>query len=122
VRISGVVEELIESVDITLEVLLTKAGDVNQALREFAGRDAVKLMTVHKAKGLEFDCVIVLAIEHEMYWGDKQAAYFVAVSRAREVLCLTTAENRPAPPGAPWNWTVRRREHQEFLGYALTTA
>ncbi len=118
-------EDLIESVHSTLEDLVTKTGDVNQALREFTGRDAVKLMTVHKAKGLEFDRVIVLAIEHEMYWGDEQderAAYFVAVSRARNVLCLTTAEKRPAPPGAPWNWTVSRQEHQEFLGYALSTA
>jgi superfamily I DNA/RNA helicase len=118
-------EELIESVHTTLEDLVTKTGDVSQALREFTGRHAVKLMTVHKAKGLEFDRVIVLTVEHEMYWGDEQderAAYFVAVSRARSVLWLTTAEKRPAPPGAPWNWTVSRRGHQEFLDYALTTA
>lgn len=113
--------DLIEAVHHTLEGLLTQTGDVRQSLREFTGRDAVKLMTIHKAKGLEFDRVIVLAVEQEMYWGkqaDERAAYFVAISRARDVLLLTTAEQRPEPPGAPWRWAVQRREHEEFLGYA----
>lgn len=114
--------EVIEAVLARLEQFQTETGDMEQAVHAFLGRDAVKLMTIHKAKGLEFDVVVVLAIENEMYWGDdddERAAYFVAVSRARKVLCLTVCEQRPRPTTAPSRWNVQRTPHEEFLSYAL---
>lgn len=54
-------------------------------------------MTIHKAKGLEFENVIVLAVEEEMYWGDdgdERSAYFVAISRAKQRLWLTHCAHR----------------------------
>lgn len=117
-------EEVIEEVHTRLDQLHSATGDVGQALREFAGRDAVKLMSIHKAKSLEFDVVIVLAVEQEMFWGDVQderSAYFVAVSRARRLLCLTVCEERPRPSEAAWRWEVARMPHKEFLDYALLT-
>lgn len=116
--------ELIEAVYAQLEDLSSKAGDIAQALREFAGRDAVKLMTIHKAKGLEFDTVIVLAVEHEMFWGndqDERSAYFVAISRAKRRLWLTVCDERSRPSSASRRWDVHRRPHDEFLNYALLT-
>ncbi|MGQ4819301.1 hypothetical protein ACQ1ZK_19635, partial [Enterococcus faecium] len=47
-------QELIETAHSRLEELRAEAGDITQAIREFTGRDAVKLLTVHKAKGMEF--------------------------------------------------------------------
>lgn len=117
-------EEVIEEIHTRLDQLHSATGDVEQALREFAGRDAVKLMSIHKAKGLEFDIVIVLAVEQEMFWGDPQderSAYFVAVSRARRLLCLTVCENRRVPSEAPRRWDVARTPHEKFLDYALST-
>jgi superfamily I DNA/RNA helicase len=117
-------EEVIEEVHTRLDQLHSATGDVGQALREFAGRDAVKLMSIHKAKSLEFDVVIVLAVEQEMFWGDIQderSAYFVAVSRARRLLCLTVCEQRPRPSEAGRHWKVARTPHNEFLDYALLT-
>lgn len=117
-------EEVIEEVHTRLDQLHSATGDVGQALREFAGRDAVKLMSIHKAKSLEFDVVIVLAVEQEMFWGDIQderSAYFVAVSRARRLLCLTVCEQRPRPSEAGCRWKVARTPHNEFLDYALLT-
>lgn len=117
-------EEVVEEVHTRLDQLHSATGDVGRALREFAGHDAVKLMSIHKAKGLEFDTVIVLAVEHEMFWGDledERSAYFVAISRARRRLCLTVSEQRPRPSGAPWRWDVARTPHNEFLSYALST-
>src|SRR3546814_2492291 len=32
---------------------------------------AVRLLTVHKAKGLEYDTVVARGVEHETYWGDR---------------------------------------------------
>jgi superfamily I DNA/RNA helicase len=116
--------EVIEEVHTHLDALHSSTGDVGQALREFVGSNALKLMTIHKAKGLEFDLVIVLAVEQEMFWGDPQderSAYFVAVSRARRRLCLTVCEERPLPSEAPWRWRVARTPHKEFLDYALLT-
>ncbi|SDO16571.1 Superfamily I DNA or RNA helicase [Geodermatophilus sp. DSM 45219] len=115
-------QEVIESVHTRLEQLWSETGDVIQALREFKGRDAVKLLTVHKAKGLEYDVVVVLGVEHEMFWGnDQREEYFVAVSRARKLVCLTVCEQRPRPPDARGRWDVQRRPHREFLDYALST-
>ncbi|MDK3257005.1 ATP-dependent helicase [Blastococcus capsensis] len=115
-------QELIETAHSRLEELRAEAGDITQAIREFTGRDAVKLLTVHKAKGMEFDAVVVLGVEHEMFWGnDQREEYFVAVSRARKLVCLTVCEQRPRPPDARGRWDVKRRPHREFLDYALST-
>jgi len=51
----------------------------------------------------------VLAVEQEMFWGDVQderSAYFVAVSRARTLLCLTVCDERPRSSEAGWHWAV----------------
>lgn len=116
--------EVVEEVHDRLGLLTSQTEDVRQALREFVGSNAVRLMSIHKAKGLEFDVVVVLAVEQEMFWGqeqDERSAYFVAVSRARRVLCLTVCEQRPRPSDAPRNWRVERTPHREFLDYALST-
>lgn len=116
--------DVINDVFSRLSQIVKQTSDVRKTLREFVGSDAVKLMTIHKAKGLEFDNVIVLAVEHEMFWGDvrqERSAYFVAISRARKRLCLTVATSRLAPSTAPARWAVTRTPYAEFLGYAEKT-
>lgn len=118
-------EEVIEEVHNRLDQLYSATGDMHQTLREFLGRDAVRIMSIHKVKGLEFDNVIVLAVEREMFWGsiqDKRSTYFVAVSRARRVLCVTVCNERPPPPGSGQRWEVIRTPYQEFLDYARLTS
>jgi DNA helicase-2/ATP-dependent DNA helicase PcrA len=69
-----------------------EAGD-NQAQ---AGQDAVQLMTVHSAKGLEFDCVFITGMEeglfpHENSMSDvdgleeERRLMYVAITRATRV-------------------------------------
>ena len=75
-------------------------------------------MTIHKCKGLEFDSVVVLGVENQTFWGDpvaEGAAYFVAISRAKRRLYLTTAETRAKPAGANHHWREARSPHKEFL-------
>ncbi len=70
-----------------------------------AGEDALQLMTVHSAKGLEFDAVFVSGLEeglfpHENSFNDQKGLeeerrlMYVAITRARKRLYLTCAQSR----------------------------
>jgi len=78
-----------------------EAGD-NQAQ---AGQDAIQLMTVHSAKGLEFDAVFITGIEeglfpHEQSLSDadgveeERRLMYVAITRARKRLYLSFSQTR----------------------------
>ena len=78
-----------------------EAGD-NQAQ---AGQDAVQLMTVHAAKGLEFDAVFITGLEeglfpHENSMSDhdgleeERRLMYVAITRARKRLYLSFSQTR----------------------------
>ena len=78
-----------------------EAGD-NQAQ---AGQDAIQLMTVHSAKGLEFDAVFITGLEeglfpHENSLSDgdgleeERRLMYVAITRARQRLYLSFSQTR----------------------------
>jgi DNA helicase-2/ATP-dependent DNA helicase PcrA len=78
-----------------------EAGD-NQAQ---AGQDAVQLMTIHSAKGLEFDCVFITGLEeglfpHENSLSDadgieeERRLMYVAITRARQRLYISFSQTR----------------------------
>jgi len=78
-----------------------EAGD-NQAQ---AGQDAIQLMTVHSAKGLEFEAVFITGIEeglfpHEQSLSDadgveeERRLMYVAITRARKRLYLSFSQTR----------------------------
>lgn len=99
-------------------------GDILRALRRFSSDDAVRILTIHKSKGLEFETVILLAIEKETFWGkpdDERSAFFVGISRAKQRLVLTSAGQRARPEHFRRRWDEARSPHEEFLGYATTT-
>lgn len=101
--------------------LLSVGEDPATALASFSGDRAVRIMSIHKSKGLEFDTVVVLGVENQTFWGDQNAersAYFVGISRAKRRLNLTVCDERERPDGANNHWNVSRTEHEEFLGYA----
>lgn len=112
-----------EQIDATIDrahTLLSEGGDPSTALASFSGDRAVKIMSIHKSKGLEFDTVVVLGVENQTFWGNQNAersAYFVGISRAKRRLYLTVCEERERPEGAKY-WKVMRTEHDEFVGYA----
>ena len=100
--------------------LLSGGGDAAAALASFSGDRAVRIMSIHKSKGLEFDTVVVLGVEKQTFWGEAEAersAYFVGISRAKRRLVLTVCEQREPPDGAKY-WKVARTEHGEFVEYA----
>lgn len=78
-----------------------ESGD-NQAQ---AGQDAIQLMTVHSAKGLEFDCVFVSGLEEGLFPSERSMAdyegleeerrlMYVAITRARKRLYLSYSQTR----------------------------
>jgi superfamily I DNA/RNA helicase len=116
-RLDEVITETFDRV----KELLGVTGEAVQALARFSEDNAVRIMTIHKSKGLEFDTVCVLGIENEMFWGslpEERAAYFVAISRAKRSLWLTHAGLRQRPEGFGGRWSERRTPHSEFLAYA----
>ena len=112
-------DQLIEQVLGRAHLLLQNGADPATALASLSGDSAVRIMSVHKSKGLEFENVVVLGVEKETFWGEisvERAAYFVGISRAKKRLWLTACQNRQRPEGAK-RWTSERSEHDEFLGY-----
>jgi len=78
-----------------------ESGD-NQAQ---AGQDAVQLMTVHAAKGLEFDVVFISGLEEGLFPNEKAMSdregleeerrlMYVAITRARQRLYLSHSQTR----------------------------
>ncbi|MBN8756332.1 MULTISPECIES: UvrD-helicase domain-containing protein [Variovorax] len=101
-----------------------ESGD-NQAQ---AGQDAVQLMTVHAAKGLEFDCVFITGMEeglfpHENSMSDfesleeERRLMYVAITRARKRLYLSHSQTRMLHGQTRYN--VKSRFFEELPQGAL---
>ncbi|PJX23061.1 DNA helicase II [Advenella sp. S44] len=78
-----------------------EAGD-NQAQ---AGEDAIQLMTIHAAKGLEFDSVFITGVEEGLFphensmmaedgLQEERRLMYVAITRAKERLTISLAHSR----------------------------
>lgn len=116
-RLDDLIEQALGAFDRELAV----DGDAVQALRRLSEVDAIRFLTIHKCKGLEFEKVVVLGIEEQLFWGDPTAAmseFFVAISRAKQHLVLTNARHRDRPERATNRWDKWRTPHQEFLDFA----
>lgn len=70
-----------------------------------AGRDTVTLMTVHSAKGLEFDAVFIVGMEENLFpsaqslysqraMEEERRLFYVAITRARKYCYLSESKNR----------------------------
>ncbi|HKW84725.1 MAG TPA: UvrD-helicase domain-containing protein, partial [Burkholderiaceae bacterium] len=101
-----------------------EAGD-NQAQ---AGQDAIQLMTVHSAKGLEFDCVFITGLEEGLFPHENSVAdldgleeerrlMYVAITRARKRLYLSFSQTRMLHGQTRYN--VKSRFFEELPDSAL---
>lgn len=117
-------DQLVEDTVARISDLLADGTELSTALSAFSADRAVRIMSIHKSKGLEFDTVIMVGVEEETFWGkvdEERAAYFVGISRAKRKLLLTVCEHRDRPKGAT-RWDAERTPHAEFLGYAKAYA
>ncbi len=85
--------DLGESMDISSFLKWVHMKDIQEKLME--QRDAVKIMTVHGSKGLEFNTVFVVGMNKDLFparRGDieeERRLFYVAVTRAKERLYIT---------------------------------
>lgn len=93
------------------DALDESSGDVKQAIENYEGTNQVKLMTIHKSKGLEFDTVFFVDFHDDSWWGLRQAvqrkneekqreeknSFFVGLSRAKERLFFTKSQGNWPP-------------------------
>lgn len=114
--------EVVRDTKARIEELLELSPDLPKALARFSDDQAVRILTIHKSKGLEFDSTIIMAVENEIFFGDQDAnrcAFFVGVSRAKRRLVLTHAIERERPQNHGGRWKVVRTPQQEFFNYAF---
>ena len=120
----GVAPETITPLDAFLSHASLEAGD-NQAS---TGQDALQLMTVHSAKGLEFNVVFITGLEEGLFPHEnsaKEAAgleeerrlMYVAITRARQRLYLSFSQSRMLHGQTRYN--VRSRFFDELPEGAL---
>ena len=92
------------------------AGSWEELIDGVEGKGQIKLMTIHKSKGLEYHTVMFVGLHHNAFWGyrnnreEETNAFFVALSRARERVYFT----RSAESGD----TGRIRELVDLLEHA----
>ncbi|TYF44400.1 DNA helicase UvrD, partial [Enterobacter hormaechei] len=63
--------EVIRDTKVRIEELLQIEPDLPKALERFVDDQAVRILTIHKSKGLEFDSVIIMAVENETFFGNQ---------------------------------------------------
>lgn len=115
-------EEVIQDVKTRIEEILDLEPNLPTALDRFSHDHTVRILTIHKSKGLEFDSVIILGVEEQTFWGDpndERCAFFVGVSRAKRRLVLTTSNFRDKPSSNPSRWKGQRTPHKEFIAYTI---
>ncbi|HYF18876.1 MAG TPA: 3'-5' exonuclease, partial [Ramlibacter sp.] len=111
-----------------LAAFLTHAALESGDHQAQAGQDAVQLMTVHSAKGLEFDCVFVTGLEEGLFPSERSLSdhegleeerrlMYVAITRARKRLYLSHSQTRLLHGQTRYN--VRSRFFEELPEAAL---
>ncbi len=100
--------------DVVLAKLAQRADDEAQG-----DDDGVELLTLHRAKGLEWDAVFIPSLEegllpvgqagdHEDAVAEERRLLYVGITRARRHLALSWARQRPSATGKPQTRTMSR--------------
>jgi DNA helicase-2/ATP-dependent DNA helicase PcrA len=112
-----------------LDSFLTRISLVSDLDAVKLDQDAVKLMTVHSAKGLEFSVVFVMGLEEGLFphirsldsptaMEEERRLMYVAVTRAADLLYLTLARKRTImgrSPGSQSNFSTSYTIPSQFL-------
>ncbi|TBA06368.1 UvrD-helicase domain-containing protein [Rhizobium ruizarguesonis] len=77
------------------ETCALKGETWEQCVDAIEGRGAVRLMTIHKSKGLEYHTVFFVELNDDAFWNNQDDAnvFLVALSRARERVKFSFSED-----------------------------
>jgi len=96
-----IINRFIEKEEITsLQELVSLVSDtIGQEENDYTGIEAIRIMTMHQAKGLSADAVFVVGIEDEYLPGkgnpdEERRLLYVSLTRARKYLFVTYCTNR----------------------------
>lgn len=96
---------VVEAITLHLRASLEGTHSWTEALDDYEGKDAVPLMTVHKAKGLEYHTVVFIGLDDGAWWSFAQdqiegtAGFFVAFTRAKQRVVFTYCARRGTRTG-----------------------
>ena len=103
-RLLSVAERTATMAELLDLLLLGQEADVEQTGRRGPAVDAVRLMTMHASKGLEFPVVLITGVEDGLVplredgrdtdEAEERRLFYVALTRAREEVVLLRAERR----------------------------
>ena len=90
------------NINVTVSELILTLQTLDLQAESFLDSDAVRIMTIHKAKGLSSELVIIPALEQEMIPGkyeedNARRLIYVAMTRSRNYLVMTHAQFRSGP-------------------------
>lgn len=87
--------KIIAGLAVFLDECLRPASSMSEAVKAVEGKNVVRLMTIHKSKGLEYNTVIFTEFNDDAFWNsdDDVNVFFVALSRARERLKFSLTED-----------------------------
>ena len=102
-RTGEMIEDYFPSLDHFMESIALLSDDEENSAEEDA--DRVKMMTIHSAKGLEFDYVFITGLEENLFpssmcansrqeMEEERRLFYVALTRARKKVTLTCAQTR----------------------------
>jgi superfamily I DNA/RNA helicase len=90
----------IEGLALHLSACAEDSADWVDCLNRFDGVNDIPLMTVHKSKGLEYDTMLFVGLDDQMWWSHSPAnpeglaTFFVALSRAKQRAIFTFCRAR----------------------------
>ncbi|MCZ7662528.1 MAG: ATP-dependent helicase [Thermoleophilia bacterium] len=92
-----------ETESASLSDLVSRSSTISEGLEPQLSADSVNIMTMHQAKGLTFDCVLIPGLEDELLpgkyddpeqEGDQRRLLYVSMTRARHALVMFYARRR----------------------------
>ncbi len=100
--------------------LMVSTGSLMFAVSRLYEDESVRILSIHKSKGLEYEVVVMMGVEEELFFGkddEERSAFFVGISRAKRLLELTWCHHRTKPVFPVKRWDGDRNPQREFLGY-----
>ena len=100
--------------------LMVSTGNLMVAVSRLYEDESVRILSIHKSKGLEYEVVVMMGVEEELFFGkidEERSAFFVGISRAKRLLVLTWCHHRTRPAFPVKRWHGDRSPQKEFLGY-----